>query len=62
MFDFLGLGVIINDSIFCVHGGLSPSIHTIDQIKMIDRFKGKFILFCFTSKIFNPIINNFYYV
>jgi len=41
MFDFLGLGVIINDSIFCVHGGLSPSIHTIDQIKMIDRFKGK---------------------
>jgi len=39
MFDFLGLGVIINDSIFCVHGGLSPSIHTIDQIKMIDRFK-----------------------
>ncbi|RKP08513.1 Metallo-dependent phosphatase-like protein [Thamnocephalis sphaerospora] len=39
MFDFLILSVVIDDSIFCVHGGLSPSIHTIDQIKVIDRFR-----------------------
>jgi serine/threonine-protein phosphatase PPG1 len=39
MFDFLTLSVVINDEIFCVHGGLSPSIHAIDQIKIIDRFR-----------------------
>ena len=58
MFDFLTLSVVIDDQIFCVHGGahltlisnaqpnigdfagLSPSIHGIDQIKIIDRFRG----------------------
>ncbi|KAL7411231.1 Metallo-dependent phosphatase [Mrakia frigida] len=39
MFDFLTLSVVIDDRIFCVHGGLSPSIHGIDQIKIIDRFR-----------------------
>lgn len=39
MFDFLTLSVVINNSIFCVHGGLSPTIYTIDQIKIVDRFK-----------------------
>lgn len=40
MFDFLTLSVVIDDKIFCVHGGLSPSVHGIDQIKIIDRFRG----------------------
>lgn len=39
MFDFLTLTAVIDDKIFCVHGGLSPSIHSIDQIKIIDRFR-----------------------
>jgi len=39
MFDFLTLSVVINNQIFCVHGGLSPSIHSIDQIKIIDRYR-----------------------
>lgn len=39
MFDFLTLSVVIDDRIFCVHGGLSPSIHCIDQIKVLDRFR-----------------------
>ena len=39
MFDFLTLSVVIDNSIFCVHGGLSPTIHSIDQIKIIDRFR-----------------------
>ncbi|KAI9141219.1 serine/threonine-protein phosphatase PP-X isozyme 2 [Paraphysoderma sedebokerense] len=39
MFDFLTLSVVIENSIFCVHGGLSPSVHTLDQIRIIDRFR-----------------------
>ena len=39
MFDFLTLCVVIDNSIFCVHGGLSPSLQSVDQIKIIDRFR-----------------------
>ena len=37
IFDFLPLAAIIDDRIFCVHGGLSPSFNTLDEIKTIDR-------------------------
>lgn len=37
VFDFLSLSAIIDDRVFCVHGGLSPSIATLDQIRIIDR-------------------------
>jgi len=37
VFDYLALAALIDNSIFCVHGGLSPSISTIDQIRLIDR-------------------------
>ena len=33
IFDYLSLSAIIDDNIFCVHGGLSPSINTIDQVR-----------------------------
>lgn len=39
IFDYLSLSAIINDNIFCVHGGLSPSINTIDQVR--GRFGGQ---------------------
>ncbi|KAI9500875.1 Metallo-dependent phosphatase-like protein [Coemansia spiralis] len=38
VFDYLTLAVTINDSIFCVHGGLSPSVLHIDQLRALDRF------------------------
>ncbi|KAL6051716.1 Serine/threonine-protein phosphatase 4 catalytic subunit [Balamuthia mandrillaris] len=37
IFDYLSLSAMIDDRIFCVHGGLSPSITTLDQIRTIDR-------------------------
>jgi serine/threonine-protein phosphatase 6 catalytic subunit len=37
LFDYFTIGVIIDSSILCVHGGLSPDLRTIDQIRTIDR-------------------------
>jgi serine/threonine-protein phosphatase 4 catalytic subunit len=37
IFDYLSLAAIIDDRIFTVHGGLSPAITSIDQIRAIDR-------------------------
>ena len=38
VFDYLALAAITSDGRwFCVHGGLSPSIGNIDQIRLLDR-------------------------
>mmetsp|Transcript_32315 Transcript_32315/g.79793 ORF Transcript_32315/g.79793 Transcript_32315/m.79793 type:complete len:306 (-) Transcript_32315:137-1054(-) len=37
IFDYLSLSALIDNRILCVHGGLSPTITTIDQIRTIDR-------------------------
>ncbi|XP_002132653.2 serine/threonine-protein phosphatase 4 catalytic subunit-like [Drosophila pseudoobscura] len=37
VFDYLSLSAIIDGKIFCIHGGLSPSITTLDQLRLIDR-------------------------
>ena len=54
IFDYLSLSAIINDRIFCVHGGLSPSINTLDQIRLIDRKQEVkyFVFFIFIIFIF----------
>ena len=52
---------IIDESVLCVHGGLSPDIKTIDQIRTIERnqeipHKGAFcdILLYIREKFHNP--------
>ncbi|KAJ3497638.1 hypothetical protein NLJ89_g10323 [Agrocybe chaxingu] len=37
VFDYLALGAIVDGRVFCVHGGLSPNLGSIDQIRAIDR-------------------------
>ncbi|KKA29740.1 hypothetical protein TD95_003886 [Thielaviopsis punctulata] len=37
VFDFLVLAAIVDGDILCVHGGLSPEIRTIDQIRVVAR-------------------------
>jgi len=39
LFDFLPLTAVIENKIFCLHGGLSPHIETLDQIRDLDRFQ-----------------------
>ena len=37
VFNCLPVAALIDEKIFCMHGGLSPAIETLDQIKTIDR-------------------------
>lgn len=37
LFDYMSLGALIDNQVFAVHGGLSPSINSLDQIRFIDR-------------------------
>jgi serine/threonine-protein phosphatase 2A catalytic subunit len=37
LFDYFPLTALVENQIFCLHGGLSPSIDTIDTIRTLDR-------------------------
>ena len=37
LFDYLPLTALIENSVFCLHGGLSPAIDELDDIRSLDR-------------------------
>lgn len=39
LFDYLPLTALIENQIFCLHGGLSPSIDTLENIRSLDRIQ-----------------------
>ena len=39
LFDMLPLTAVVENEVFCLHGGLSPSLETLDNIRGLDRFQ-----------------------
>jgi len=37
LFDYLPMTALVANKIFCLHGGLSPSIDTLDNVRTLDR-------------------------
>ena len=38
VFDYLALGALIDGRVFCIHGGLSPNLMTIDEVRFLFIF------------------------
>jgi serine/threonine-protein phosphatase PPG1 len=38
LFDFLPIAAVVGNQLLCVHGGLSPSLNTLDQLRILNRF------------------------
>lgn len=51
IFDYLSLAALVDDKYFCVHGGLSPVIKTIDEVREEQTFLSDFFENIFGMKV-----------
>ncbi|KAI3907941.1 hypothetical protein MKW98_003586, partial [Papaver atlanticum] len=60
VFDYLTLSAIIDGTVLCVHGGLSPDVRTIDQVLFVTTVNPRGAGWLFGSRVtteFNHINN-----
>lgn len=41
VFDYLTLGAVVDGKVFCVHGGLSPNVTSLDQVRPSEKARAK---------------------
>ena len=51
LFDYFPITALVDNKVFCLHGGLSPMIETIDQVRELNRIqevptKGQCVICC----------------
>ena len=62
MFNWMPVAALIDDKIFCVHGGLSPDLTSLDQLTKLTRptevpNSGKFCVFYFRDLLISVKTN-----
>jgi len=53
VFDYMSLGAVVDGRVFCVHGGLSPNVNSLDQVRLLPF---PFLLSSLTLKNLSPQI------